>query len=174
MFEYKIGCFWRKGQIIKIIIWEIQSSPRMLDGSLDSLLIIYGNELVNYYISYFSHCCSENNLIKEGGCVLSVSTSWQRQHLIKPEMTSHIASAGRKQRETSAPFLFFIQSGTPDHGMLPATIRVGLPISVNPISIPSQTCPGRFWEMLESVLSVTLLDLFQLFTCTSDFYIKFP
>lgn len=49
------------------------------------------------------------------------------------EGVGHIASSQEESNECllSAPFLFFYQPRTPVHGIVPPTVRVGLPTSVN-------------------------------------------
>lgn len=81
-------------------------------------------------MNYFSHCCNESNL-RKGGFVLAhgISTSWRRQHLIKSKVVGHIASAARKQRETSAHFLSLIQFGPQAMECYHPPIRVGFPTS---------------------------------------------
>lgn len=88
---------------------------------------------------YFSHCCDKpDKQLEEGRVIVPYGSnghhvSHRSGTVAGAEGVGHIASSQEESNEylLSAPFLFFNQPRTPAHGIVPPTVRVGLPTSLN-------------------------------------------
>lgn len=75
---------------------------------------------------YWNNIADKGTLMKEGSCQLMVYKGmWS---ILEAKVWSHGIQSG--SRKKSAGFRLFIQSWTPASGIVPPTLKVGLPSSV--------------------------------------------